>query len=420
MSKKTLSLFQAFGIELEYMIVDRDTQRPCPIAEQILLDEDGQTVNEISLGPIDVSNELATHVLEFKTTAPTADLKQLKSDFMDAIATMNERLAPHNAILAPGGAHPFMDPATEGHTWSSGDRTIYETYDRIFNCSSHGWFNLQSCHLNLPFANEEEFARLHAAIILILPYLPALSASTPYLESRYTGFLDTRINVYKDNQKKVPQIAGSIVPEPVFTFADYQSEILEKTYQAIAPYDPHSILRYEWLNSRGAIARFDRNAIEIRVLDTQECPEQDLAICSLIISLLKVLCALDMADLKTFAETYSPAQRKSQLLSVAQDGFEAELELRDLADLIGLSPKETTVGELWAAILSKLGGDKNLTDYQETLSYILQEGNLAERMLAVVGKDPAPENLRELVKSLSSSLETGERFDSSQPLVTAS
>ena len=32
------------------------------------------------------------------------------------------------------------------------------------------------------------------------------------------------------------------------------------------------------MNSRGAIARFDRNAIEIRVIDVQECPKADLAI----------------------------------------------------------------------------------------------------------------------------------------------
>ncbi|HAL85576.1 MAG TPA: hypothetical protein DCM31_01010, partial [Deferribacteraceae bacterium] len=36
-------------------------------------------------------------------------------------------------------------------------------------------------------------------------------------------------------------------------------------YRDIAPYDPECILQEEWLNSRGAIARFDRKAIEIRL-----------------------------------------------------------------------------------------------------------------------------------------------------------
>ena len=41
--------------------------------------------------------------------------------------------------------------------------------------------------------------------------------------------------------------------------------------------------------ARGAIARFDRNAIEIRVLDVQECLQADLAVCSAIVAVLHLL-----------------------------------------------------------------------------------------------------------------------------------
>ena len=51
-------------------------------------------------------------------------------------------------------------------------------------------------------------------------------------------------------------------------------------YDDIAPLDPDAVLQHEWLNARGAIARFDRNTIELRVLDVQECPRADLAICA--------------------------------------------------------------------------------------------------------------------------------------------
>ena len=46
-------------------------------------------------------------------------------------------------------------------------------------------------------------------------------------------------------------------------------------------YDTKKILDHHFLNSRGAIARFDRNAIEIRLVDIQECPKADIAICVL-------------------------------------------------------------------------------------------------------------------------------------------
>ena len=59
-------------------------------------------------------------------------------------------------------------------------------------------------------------------------------------------------------------MAGRVIPEPVFDKKSYEEQIFQRIYADIAPHDPQGILQHEWLNSRGAIARFDRNAIEIR------------------------------------------------------------------------------------------------------------------------------------------------------------
>ena len=42
-------------------------------------------------------------------------------------------------------------------------------------------------HVNLPFADDAQFARLHAAIRLVLPLLPALAASSPIAEGSVIG-----------------------------------------------------------------------------------------------------------------------------------------------------------------------------------------------------------------------------------------
>jgi hypothetical protein len=81
-------------------------------------------------------------------------------------------------------------------------------------------------------------------------------------------------------------VTGQVIPEAVFSFAAYH-ELLQRIYRDIAPHDPDGVLQDEWLNARGAIARFDRGAIEIRVLDTQECPEQDLAVAAFVTSLVE-------------------------------------------------------------------------------------------------------------------------------------
>ena len=57
-------------------------------------------------------------------------------------------------------------------------------------------------------------------------------------------------------------------------------------YAALAPHDPERLLCQEWANACGAIARFDRNAIEIRVVDVQECPVADVALAAAIIDLV--------------------------------------------------------------------------------------------------------------------------------------
>jgi hypothetical protein len=189
----------------------------------------------------------------------------------------------------PTAMHPWMDPLTETRLWPHDNQAIYDTYDRIFDSKRHGWANLQSMHVNLPFADDAQFARLHAAIRLVLPILPALAASSPIAEQRHTGCADYRMQVYWNNSDAVPTIAGQVIPETVSTRAEYEELILAPMYRDIAPFDPQRILRHEWLNSRGAIARFDRNAIEIRVVDTQECPQADLAIAAAASSVVRRL-----------------------------------------------------------------------------------------------------------------------------------
>ena len=87
----------------------------------------------------------------------------------------------------PTAAHPFMDPMKETKIWPHENNEVYAIYNKIFDCRGHGWSNLQSTHLNLPFYDDEEFAKLHAAVRLVLPILPALCASSPILDGKLTG-----------------------------------------------------------------------------------------------------------------------------------------------------------------------------------------------------------------------------------------
>ena len=290
-----LGLFQACGVELEYMIVDRATLDVRPIADELFRDAAGgsEYVGEFASGDVSWSNELVAHVVELKTTEPAKSLAPLADAFQAQVRRINELLAPHGARLMPGGMHPWMDPDRETKLWPHDSSEIYESFHRIFGCGGHGWSNLQSVHLNLPFADDAEFGRLHAAIRVLLPILPVLAASSPIVDGRVTGVLDARLDAYRENSRRIPSITGHVVPEAVFTEADYRDSILARLYSDIAPHDPQAILQHEWLNARGAIARFERNTIEVRVLDVQECPAADVAICGLATAALRRLSRSD-------------------------------------------------------------------------------------------------------------------------------
>jgi gamma-glutamyl:cysteine ligase YbdK (ATP-grasp superfamily) len=284
----TYPAFSGFGIELEYMIVNENTLNVLPIADRLLDAVGGAEDMDVDRGDAAWSNELALHVIEIKTAGPARDLAAAARTFRNQISEISALLQADGACLLPTGMHPWMDPLRETKLWPHQNNEIYQAFDRIFDCRGHGWSNLQSCHINFPFETEEEFGRLHAAIRLVLPLLPALAASSPYKEGVRGEDLDTRLATYRTNCARVPLVTGNVIPEQVFNYRAYQ-ELLERLYASIAPLDPEGILQEEWLNARGAIARFDRQAIEIRVLDTQECPEQDLAIAYFATELVKAL-----------------------------------------------------------------------------------------------------------------------------------
>jgi hypothetical protein len=68
------SLFDVYGVEMEYMIVDRTSLSVQPVADQLLKRMAGSWVSDFENGPIDWSNELVNHVVEIKTHRPEPSL----------------------------------------------------------------------------------------------------------------------------------------------------------------------------------------------------------------------------------------------------------------------------------------------------------------------------------------------------------
>lgn len=404
-------LFDAIGIELEYMIVDRDTLDVRPICDELFRLAAGENACDVEPdgpeGVVSWSNELALHVVELKTQRPATSLEDLANTFQDHVRRVDALLEPMNARLLPTAMHPWMDPNHETRLWPHENNEIYRAYDRIFGCKGHGWGNLQSTHINLPFANDDEFGRLHAALRLVLPILPALAASSPIVDGAWSPISCHRMEVYRTNSKRVPMMAGLVVPEPVFTRADYEQQILGKLYDQLLPLDPEGVLRHEFANARGAMARFDRGAIEIRVLDIQECPQADIAIAALIVEVVRAI-----VDERW--QGYDDQKRASTdalhgvLLDTIRYADRTRIRERAILDVFGIQSGMVWGADLWKHLLEQVIPDH--PQWTPLLRRMLNTGTLANRIGRYVRRFPTKHELHGIYAELADCLHNGELF----------
>lgn len=447
----TYKLWERFGVEMEFMIVDRETLQVLPRADLPLgKDKDGNQLSEVEYDDIGLSNELVSHVLEFKCAHPKSTFDGLGKRFFHEIRRANKKLERIGAMLLPTAAHPFMDP-TEMQLWPYEDAEIYQTFDRIFNCKGHGWANLQSTHLNLSFDGDSEFAELHAAIRLLLPLIPAIAASSPYLDSKYSGLKDARIEVYRHNQDRVPEITGQVIPEQAYSYDEYDKQIFDKVKKAIAPHDPEHLLNHFFLNSRGAIARFDRGAIEIRLVDIQECPNADIAIAEMEIATLKAIAngkfltaaqaaksrnaesaqssyaargacgaktvpkqiPTTMKEYRKFLQSFDTSKLAEILARTAKDAEDAIIDWPEFLAIFGMDFADGTngadrrggvkAGDIWKLIYSVVKND--LTEVsQSVMEKMLARGTLSKALYKALGDSPTHEAIVAEYKKLADCL----------------
>jgi hypothetical protein len=411
---RPLRLFEAYGLEVEYMLVDGDRLDVAPAADQLLEAAAGELADEFENGDVAWNNELALHVIEFKCNGPRPSLTGLGAAFAANVRLANDKLGREGLRLMPSAMHPWMDP-NGVQLWPHGTREIYDTFDRIFSCKGHGWANLQSQQINLPFSGDEEFARLHAAIRFLLPILPGLAASSPIVDGERNGVLDNRLVVYRSNCARIPSVTGSVVPEPVGSIGEYHERVLERIYADLEPHDPEGVLRHEWVNARGAIARFDRMAIEIRVLDVQETPLMDVAYAALIVEVLKLLCAeqwLDTAGMNRWR-----TEHLGTLLELAaRQGEGAGVGDKQFLAGFGMRSSGTELKGLWEHLIETVSARGSLDAATgRLLEHYLRHGTLATRIGKAVGLLPARAKIARVYEDLCEALADNTPFTPPPP-----
>jgi glutamate---cysteine ligase / carboxylate-amine ligase len=402
-----LSLFQAYGIEVETMIVRADDLGVFPVCDRVLAAAGDRSEGEVTRGEAAWSNELVLHVIELKTNGPRPSLDGLAGVLAGEVRAIDALLEPLGGRLLPTAMHPLMDPLRETRLWPHGYGEVYRAYDRAFGCRGHGWSNLQSVHVNLPFAGDREFGRLHAAIRLTLPLLPALAASSPIVEGSVTGAMDTRLSVYRKNQRLISSITGSVVPERAYTRAEYDDKILRHIERDIARIDPEGVLEAEWVNSRGAIARFGRGSIEIRVIDAQECSLADVSVAAAAVAVVRALVEERWVSFDEQSAWHESRLEPLFTAAVTSAG-DAVVTDESLLRCFGVARGPLSLRELWAHLVETL--DVKVDGARRALDVMLRQGCLSERILRATGPAPREAAVREVYRELARCLHDNQVF----------
>jgi gamma-glutamyl:cysteine ligase YbdK (ATP-grasp superfamily) len=286
--------------------------------------------------------------------------------------------------------HPLLQ-LENAEVWTHRDRGLYEALNSIFSLKQHGWLNIQSFQLNLPFKNEQEAVKLYNAISDILPYLAAISASSPIYESKIGDCKDNRLYFYAVNQASIPSITGDIIPELVHSFEEYKKTTIRRYSEDLAKVNaPKSLLNKEWLNSRGAVIRFCRKAIEIRIMDEQECIKSDVALSCFTRAMLRGILQ------EKESEHASHLVLVRNLQEVIRNGLYAHVQ----------HPKGETARQVCKHLL-KIAEKNASTEekrYLETVKRRITEGNLSDLILKEVQKKALRTDLKEAIFSVYSSL----------------
>lgn len=268
------------GTEHEYSINDQSFN-PLPISDLLIKKLNGRIEHEVDFGDVRLSKELQKHVLEL-VPPPSESIAALESLLYEGVRRLYSSFGDYRFLGL--GMHPLLT-LNQTSFWDHDEAEYYHLYDRLFNIKQHGWLNIQALQINFSYIGSDMLVEMFNRLRALLPYLIAVSAASPFVEGRYTGYMDNRLLFYMENQREIPEICNDVIPERIRSVMDYvmiNRGIYRKLQQRNA-----DLLCREWVNSRGIIVRFKRRCLEIKAIDEQECIRSDMGIAAFTGALLR-------------------------------------------------------------------------------------------------------------------------------------
>lgn len=393
--KKQPRSFDAIGLEYTWTLVDRTTLRPSPRAEEVVRDlaAAGTRNMEWSVGQ-------GAHVLRLSPALSSSWNSAVELQVAQEVRTMAAALAERQLALLPGGAHPLLDPRKEIVIWQD---EMTALASKALGCDAHGWGNSHRAMLEIPFGTDDEFTKLHTALRMVIPIIPALAASSPLLGGRSDGVLDAALVAHIEHAGRMPPLIGAFVPESVVGQEEYYRVVLGPIARALAELDRSGTVDHQLWNRRAMIARSDRSTFQLRVADMQECPAADTAIAEMVVTVTKAMVAG-----RWVSNYLQRAWHESDLMAILKDTMKyagaAVITNKDFLLMFGLLRESATASELWRHLYQQFRHEISEPS-RLRIAHILDRGCLAQRILGRSGSKPSTEQINTVYRELIACLE---------------
>lgn len=389
--KDETTVFDGFGLALDYLIVENGGLLP------LLPTSIGRSDSSVSWS----TNEMGTGI-HLSSNASAKDLPAAGAHISADVSRLNALIEERaGGMLLPSGGHPFAQVG-------DATGTAIDIKARLFGPANTARLWTSGATVEMPFGDEQGFGRLHTAMRMVLPLIPALSAASPFVEGKRATALSARLLAMMEGTPDLPELTGPFIPEVVLDQADHYRIVLEPIARALAERDLTDRIDYHSVNRRAAVPFFERGTIAINVADTQECPGMDIAVAEMVVAVINA-----MKDGRWVSNYLQRAWHESDLLAilkhVATDGSEAVITNRDFLLMFGKMSESTTAGELWRHLYQQLR-DGLSESTRIRIAHILDHGCLAQRILRRTGERPSREQLIEVYRDLAACLKEDRPF----------
>lgn len=248
------SEFGTLGVEFEADVVDLATSAPLPIASELAAEV------QPTLPRGRVSPDLFASTLEI-TTGICSSIHDVANDLQTASSGLAPSLIKHNAALLGMGLHPF---AQSSSAVAADGARYQEIMDLIAWPARQVTTNSIQVHVGMPSGNHA--VATARALRSVLPFVLALSASSPFRDGAITGLASTRTSLFASLPRSGPM--------PEFENWDSYADNIELMIRAQSmPTDLHV-----WWDCR---LQPSLGTIEIRIADSLADIDDILAIVAL-------------------------------------------------------------------------------------------------------------------------------------------